>query len=292
MKLGTGIGLRVTALEQCSAIVADPYSLTNANRLHPSRTDGSVMKEKNMYRLLCLAAVVVCIAGCDLLKPKQFGIAVVPEKIADSIPLQQIVILVTTEELEGLGVGVLPVEVTAICPGATVQVQNQNIRPGDVAEVVVIPSKLAAGVQPSDDGRDLTLTIQGSRGGLVATKTVPIHIWSEETDQIRDTAVEVRDLFIPWLAEEHPELGIDRHTDWTPTIVTPHILVVTHYMFYSDEWEMHVYWHVMIPPYNWAVVELRKRFEETLPSEAFKTPSRTADPLVIEDTDPMDQLWR
>lgn len=245
-----------------------------------------------MRRLMCLALAVGCVCGCDLTEPKQFTMAVVPEEIADAIPLQQIVFLVTVEDTEGLGLVSLPVKITAASLDAEVQVQNPNIRPGEVAEVVVIPAPLAAGVEPPADGRNITVTIQGTRSGLVATKIMPIHIWSEEEDLVQDTAQEVRDQFIPWLAENRPELGIDEDTEWTGTIVTPHILVVTHYLFFSDEWEMHVYWHVMIPPYNWSVIELRKRFEETLPSEAFKIPSRTADPIEVEEIDPSDTLWR
>jgi len=122
---------------------------------------------------------------------------------------------------------------------------------------------------------------------------VPVHITSEEEDEVGPLAAEVRDLFIPWLAQNRPELGITEQTQWTGTIVTPHILVVTHYLYFSDEWEMHVFWHVMIPPYDWAKIELRRRFVETLPSLAFEIPSRSAaPPLEAQAIEPSDTLWR
>ena len=54
-------------------------------------------------------------------------------------------------------------------------------------------------------------------------------------DQLGETAAFYHDLFIPWLAEHHPELGITGQTKWTGTIVKPHILVVMYYLFFSSE---------------------------------------------------------
>jgi hypothetical protein len=101
--------------------------------------------------------------------------------------------------------------------------------------------------------------------------------------------------FIPWLTSEHPELGIDAETDWTGTVVTPHILIVSHYLYFSDEWEIHLHWHVMIPPYDWTKIELRRRFEETRYSLGYMLPSRSAEPLDFEEmaaSDFSSELWR
>lgn len=246
-----------------------------------------------MYRILSLVAIVASVCGCDLTEPKPFNMAVTPQQINDSIPLQQCVFLVTVENTSPLGLAALPVKIAAVATGAEVQVQNPYIRPGEVAEVVVIPAPLKnQNAQDNSEGRTISVTIQGTRSGLVATQTLPITVTSEEEDLVAETAVEMRDLFIPWLAKNRPELGIDEDTKWTGTIVTPHILVVTHYLFFSADWEMHVYWHVMIPPYNWARIELRQRFVETLPSVAFEIPSRTANPIVVNEIDPSEDLWR
>ena len=103
----------------------------------------------------------------------------------------------------------------------------------------------------------------------------------------------MRDRFIPWLAENQPELAIDETTVWQGTIVKPHWLVVSHYLFFGDEWEMHVSWHIMIAPYDWARIELRRRFEETLPSLAFEIPSVSApEPTDVNQIEPEGILWR
>jgi hypothetical protein len=86
-------------------------------------------------------------------------------------------------------------------------------------------------------------------------------------------AAEMRDKFVPWLASNHPELGITSETEWIGTIVNPGILVVMHYMFYSEDWEMYVTWHVTIPPYDWTKIYLRPRFTETQSTMAFEISS-------------------
>jgi hypothetical protein len=250
-----------------------------------------------MFRNVCLVSLLLCLTGCypleDLIEPVPFSLRVVPTEMGDTLPGQRCVLLVTVESEESGLWGALPVTISASAPGATVVLEHQNIRPGQVAEVTLIP-QAPQGWDPNDAGpQTLTATIRGQRAGLQQLATVPITITSLEEDLVAPLALEVRDLFIPWLAENRPELGITAQTEWTGTIVTPHILVVTHYLYFSDDWEMHVYWHVMIPPYDWARIELRRRFEETLPSLAFEIPSRSAEPpLEAVAIEPADALWR
>jgi hypothetical protein len=61
----------------------------------------------------------------------------------------------------------------------------------------------------------------------------------------------------------------------------------------SPNWEIHVYWHVMIPPYDWARIELRRRFVESAPSLAFELSSRSApEQFDVVPIQPSDTLWR
>ena len=118
--------------------------------------------------------------------------------------------------------------------------------------------------------------------------TIPVVLGDSEEPEM---APEVRGRFVSWLEANHPELNITSGTDWTGTLVTPRFLVVTHYLYFSEEWEIHVYWHVMIEPYNWAKIELRHRFTELSPSYAFEISSLTQgdDPISME---PPDEVWR
>jgi hypothetical protein len=248
----------------------------------------------------CLLIAAGVVGPCEVTPPNgndnandAFTMRVTPGEIVDAIPYQRCVLLVTVENDGSRGEAV---QITVSAPGATVEVEPTSLMPGDVAEVIVIPDPLSQARVSSNgmfDGRQVTATIFGERGDASETATIPITITTEEEDLVEPLAVEVRDMFIPWLATARPELGIDDQTAWTPTIVTPHILVVTHYLFLSDEWEMHVCWHVMIPPYDWAQIDLRRRFVETTPSLAFEIPSRSADPpLEANEIDPPEECWR
>ena len=209
-----------------------------------------------------------------------FNISVVPTYVRESVSGQRCVLLVSISDLEGGEGG--PVEITATAPGASVEIEGSEIQPGQVAEVSVVPD-------PTDREKNITVTITGRRGGeRVVKATIPVVLGDNEEPEM---APQVRDRFVSWLEENHPELNITSGTDWTGTLVTPRFLVVTHYLYFSEEWEMHVYWHVMIEPYNWAKIELRHRFTELSPSHAFEISSLTQgdDPVPME---PPDEAWR
>ncbi len=74
-------------------------------------------------------------------------------------------------------------------------------------------------------------------------------------------------------------------------MVSPQWLVVSHYLFFSEDWEMHVSWHIMVAPYDWARIDLRHRFDEETPSYAFEISSVDAgsEPCPI---DPPESVWR
>ncbi|MCW4038575.1 MAG: hypothetical protein NWF13_07575 [Candidatus Bathyarchaeota archaeon] len=159
------------------------------------------------------------------------------------------------------------VNISATEPGkmAVITVHPQVIRPGQVAEVVVIPSKASV-------NQTLTVTITGERGELKQTETITIEVLMGE-DGVGAYATEMRDKFVPWLAINHPEFSITNETEWIGTIVNPRIIVVMHYIFLSEGWEMYVTWHVTIPPHDWTRIYLRPRFTESRPAYAFEIPS-------------------
>ncbi|GAJ04175.1 unnamed protein product, partial [marine sediment metagenome] len=74
-------------------------------------------------------------------------------------------------------------------------------------------------------------------------------------------------------------------------IVLPHIMVVMYYLFFSEDWEMGLRWHVTIPPYDWAEIYLRHRTTEVSPTYAFKISSLEAqdEPQAVE---PEEMVWR
>ncbi len=238
--------------------------------------------------------------GCDSSDEEsvEFSMQVIPESIEDSIPGQRCVFLVAVEdERDGEGG---EVNISATVEGATVTVNPMVIIPGQVAEVTVIPEELIMGgtgpvepIEPEPDmGETLTVSITGEREGMEHTEVVTIEVsGAMGPEELLLTAEGMRDRFIPWLTAEHPELAITSETEWISSIVRPHIMVVMYYLFFSEEWEMGVRWHVTIPPHDWAEIYLRHRTTETVPSHAFKIPSLDAgdDPQIV--TLP-ESVWR
>lgn len=244
--------------------------------------------------LLVLALMIGLLAGCgtsaettntptntqDTNVP--FKIAVLPENLKGfSIAGQKIVYLVTyTDSGETQGTKVV---ISATATGAAVEAVNPEIGPGEVAEIIVTPDA-------DSIGKAIEIKFTGTRGNVKDEKSLSIEVIEGQDDRAT-YALELQARFITWLAVEHPELGITPETEWTGTMVSPQWLVVSHYLFFSDEWEMHIEWHIMIAPDDWARIDLRKRFKETKPSLAFEISSVTAKDAPKPITVP-DEIWR
>jgi hypothetical protein len=198
-----------------------------------------------------------------------------------SIAGQHFVFLVTITE-EGQECEFL-VTISAKAPGAEVLIYHEDIFEGEVAEVVVIPT-------PASVGQIIEVTITGTRGSVTDQKVASFEVAEGEDDR-QEYATELLDKFVSWLATNHPELGITENTAWNGTMVSPVWLVVSHYLFFSEEWELHIEWHIMIPPYDWARIDLRHRFDEIAPSYAFEISSvnATSEPVAIEVP---ETVWR
>lgn len=205
-----------------------------------------------------------------------------PEQLnGDSIAGQHCVFLVTISD-KGQE-GQLPVRVSAKAPGSEVVIYQQDVVQGQVAQVVVTPAQAST-------EKTIKVTITGNQGSSTDKKVVSFNVVEGEDDR-QEYAGELLDRFVSWLTRNHPELGITGDTGWNGTMVSPVWLVVSHYLFFSEEWEVHLEWHVTMPPHDWAKIDLRHRFDELEPSYAFEISSLNADsePLPIE---PPEAVWR
>jgi hypothetical protein len=184
-----------------------------------------------------------------------------------TIPNQKCLFMVTIAENQTRQES-KPVTISATAPNCQVTVYPPTITSSEVAEVTVVPTE-------TDSGKNVTLTIHGERDGYTQTKTVTFEVIPEESreETLNPEAVNIRNNFAQWLSTNRPELDITNKTAWTGTVVNPRVLVVMHYMFISEEWEMYVTWHVMIPPYDWARIYLRQRYNHTAPTYAFEISS-------------------
>jgi len=230
----------------------------------------------------CIIVVIVIVVIATRPPTPEFHINVIPEQLrGPSIAGQHCIFLVTITD-EGQE-DQLPVRISAQAPDSQVVIYQQDIVEGQVAEVVVIPAQASI-------NKTIEVVITGNRSSRTDQKVVSFDVVEGEAG-IQEYAVELFDRFVPWLATNHPELGITDDTEWNGTIVSPEWLVVSHYLFFSEEWEVHIEWHVTIPPYDWARIDLRHRFDELEPSYAFEISSvnATSEPIPIE---PPETVWR
>jgi hypothetical protein len=243
----------------------------------------------------CLAVALV-VVGVVVFPPASgedqntlFDITVIPqtpEVVGEetmykyAIAGQQFVFLVTVAA-NGTLSG--PVTISAEATGAEVFIYHKDIVPGQVAEVFVTPAQ-------SSVGKNVTVTITGTQGSLKDKEDLSFEVAEGEDDRA-EYATELLDKFVSWFAANQTDLGITEATAWNGTMVSPVWLVVSHYLFFSDEWEAHIYWHIMIPPYDWARIDLRHRFDELAPSYSFEISSLNATSLPIPIEVP-ETVWR
>lgn len=195
---------------------------------------------------------------------QSFALGVYPDRLkGNAIAGQRVVFLVSVSNN-----GTSPaagIRISAVAPQSAVTVSPETLSQGQVGEVAVIPDVMAVGT-------NLTLTISAEGGGVTQSHSVDFTVVAGE-DWRSDQARLIRDTFVQWLEVNEPGLGVTNQTQWLGTIVSPQWLVVEHYLFFSKDWEMHVYWHVMIPPNDWARIDLRHRFTQSVPSLSFEISS-------------------
>lgn len=197
-----------------------------------------------------------------------FTSEIIPPSVGDAIPGQRIVLLVTFADDGSLAE---PAVVTAapteeFAAGVAISIAPEHIHAGEVAEVTVVLDESVVAQLPVDEepmlgeegpsppadrpvdpsgtdgpispigpeGVEVPVTVTLTRGDTQTHAEVPINV-SRGEDHLLDDAAAHRDRFVVWLETERPELGITSSTEWVGTCVQPHILVVSHYLFFSED---------------------------------------------------------
>ena len=185
-----------------------------------------------------------------------------PTAIRMAIPGSKYCFLVVVNDADGSG---SPVTIDATATKASVvAIEPRELAPGVVGEIWVV-------ADPATSEVSGLLTVTGSREGSTATVTRTIAVFPMADERAADAQPHF-ERWVAWLTADRPELGIDAETEWEPVFVST-LLVVSHYSYWSDEWEMTIAWHNMIAPDDWADVFLRHRGTETTPSIAFRIDS-------------------
>jgi hypothetical protein len=237
-------------------------------------------------RRLSLLVVLMLLACCSAGTDTPFTLSVAPEFVQGVIPEERLVLLVTIEEQDGPAD---PVEITATADAGEVTVEPSSIKEGEVAEVTYVADPVSG-----ESEVPFTVTVEASRGSLnekaeVASVVVP---WE---DTISGTAGEILGVFTEWLAENEPDLGITPESEFAGTVVAPQLLVVTHYAFFDETWEIGLSWHIMVAPDDWSQIYLRPR-AELAPTRAFQLDSWSnalaGQPIEIVEIPPPGEVTR
>ena len=244
------------------------------------RWDRKVVIMSRLFIVVIVTIVIISVVLIPLTRKPEgnFSLQVTPNYMRDSVIGQKCIFLVTvTNESDG---GAVSLSVSVQKMGSA-SVEPTAIKPGEVAEVTVIPNM-------TSDDENMTVVITGRRGDIEEQVAANILVNEGEIDdELKEMATKIQDLFVPWLSE----FGISNETEWEPVLICPHIMVVMYYTFYSEEWEMGVCWHVTIEPHNWARIYLRHRFNETKPSHAYEISTWTS-PGEPHDWDLPENVWR
>jgi hypothetical protein len=188
-----------------------------------------------------------------------FTLQVAPSEYMPIIPGQLFVILATASGGSG------SVTMTADIAGdADVTPPTATVDPGEVTEFTVV-------ARPESIGSTVSVALRAERGIVNRTHSMDLEV-VEWSDDLEPLATELRERFVTYLAENHPDFGITTETEWTSTITKPQILVVMHYLFFSEQWEMGMMWHVTVPEHAWSRMYLRPRDAMT-PTFGLEIPS-------------------
>lgn len=222
------------------------------------------MSARAFVRLAVVGVLGLGGAACGSNEPEPFTMTVSPEFVQGAIPGASTGVLVTIADEQPTD---MPVEISVTATGAIVTVEPSRIVAGQVAEVTIVADAATA-------ERPLDIVVTGTRGDLTSSVTRSTTVLPWEDDRA-PYAGQLLDLFTAWLAENEPDLGITPSTAFTGTFVAPSLLVVSHYLYVSDEWELGVAWHIMVAPDDWAEIYVRPR-DELAPTHAYRLASQQA----------------
>jgi hypothetical protein len=213
-------------------------------------------------------------------EPIAFSIEVAPAAaVGLNVPGAKVVFLVraTGDPADGA------IAVRATSNGGSIAVEPESLIPGAVGEVTLVPAPVAGSEVPVE------IEINAERDGLVRTETRTITV-QPGTDELRAEADGHLAAFMPWLAATRADLGINPDTEWEG-VPGAWVLVVSHYLYFSSDWELDLAWHVMVPPDDWCRINLRRRWVEMTPSVAFEI-SSVAGGTAPREIEPEPAVWR
>jgi hypothetical protein len=129
----------------------------------------------------------------------------------------------------------------------------------NIAEIAIQPSQ---SIEIDTFEIELRAVHTGSPSHIARYQTISLEVEVFQWGPAYPTNVMPQmDEFVSWLESEHPELGNFSDRIWFSYMTYPQIWVVEHWTFLDEDWEFRLAYHVMIPPYDWSKILLRRRGE-------------------------------
>jgi len=213
---------------------------------------------------LCAVALATGLSGCTRVSGRgDFSLTIIPQEVLDATAGQPCVLLIEAESAPRAVSD--PVLLRVDCDGAEITPLAQRVAGEGVVEFTVTPRTHSA-------TSTLTVSAIGARTGTVRVWTSSLRITAPLSAgaeaSLKEQAARIRDAFLPWLALACPDLPDRQSTEWVGVPLRPHRLVVSHFAFFSKEWEIVVWWHVTVPPHDWARIYVRRRSVDASPAAA------------------------
>jgi len=126
---------------------------------------------------------------------------------------------------------------------------NSNIL---VSELIIYPNEKV-------QFRKHQLEVIAIHGGKEVSIKLYVEIFHWGEGSTFETAIEKRDEFKNWLTTQYPKYSSIFDDNSLIFHTYPEVLIVEHYTFLTEDYEVRVCYHVMIPPDDWSMIRIRKR---------------------------------
>ena len=216
---------------------------------------------RSLFALPLLLGALACSGSDDDAAPAPaWALVRSPEFVNRVIPGERPLAIVS---VDGDGTERIDLTGTVSMAGASVTLRPPAITPGEASEVWV--SLPATGTETPFE-----VVVTGTRSGDERTVTIGATA-VPGVDDVAGTAEEIVTVFLDELGGSVPGLPTDV-ADLTGGTPVAGLLVVTHYAWFTDGFEIGLAWHVMIAPDDWSELTVRPR-DEVRPTQAFRLDS-------------------
>ena len=152
----------------------------------------------------------------------------------------------------------------------------------------ITPSVLEVLLYPNNAHIGQTIELEVKIGKISDFAILKVWEW-EESDHTQ--AYEKLAPFLTYFSQNKPDFNINNTTHWEISCNDAGLLVVEHFLFMDEIWELELSWHVMIPPHDWVTVYLRPR-SQIKPVWGGMIESWNISSNLIIETDPPEQVFR